>query len=475
MSRFLGPDFLLNTDTARHLFHNVAKPLPIVDFHNHLSPQDIAQDRHWDNLGALWLEHDHYKWRVMRWAGVPESHVTGSADFRAKFDAFARVMPRIVGNPVHHWSHLELWRHFGLEGVVLTQDTAARVWDTAAERLSEPGFGARGLLAQMNVSYVASTDDPCDTLEHHAAFAAEADTGLRMVPTFRPDPALYPEDAGFAAWLGRLEAASGQSIATYAELLSALLQRLDHFRAHGARAADHGLNRLDMIDPATQAEGDATLGRARLGRSITASAAAAFRHRLLLDLGRAYAAHDMVMQLHMGPLRNTRSRLMTRFGRDAGADSLRDDPLAEALNALLDGLDRDNALPRTILYALDPGKTPVIVTTAGNFQDGSLAGKVQPGTAWWFNDQLDGMEAQMRTLAQMGLISTFLGMLTDSRSFLSFPRHEYFRRLLCRMIGNWAETGHLPDDPERLDALVRDICYRNAAAWFDPTERAKCD
>ncbi len=466
MTRFLGPDFLLETPTARRLFHDVAKPLPIVDFHNHLSPQDIAQDRKWDNLGELWLAHDHYKWRLMRWAGVPESHVTGSADFRTKYDAFAAIMPRLVGNPVHHWSHLELWRHFGLEGTVLEKSTAARVWDATAEQLKTPACSARGLLRQMNVSYVATTDDPCDTLEHHIAFAAEAAEGLRMVPTFRPDPALYPEAETFAPWLDRLEDVSGIWISGWDDLLTALIARLDHFRACGASAADHGLNGLDVTAPAPVTDLDDILVTARRGAAITQEQASAFRNALLVELGRAYAARDMVMQLHIGPLRNTRSRLLQTAGRDAGGDSLRDTPLADALNVFLDRLDRDNALPRTILYALDPTKTPVIVTTAGNFQDGSLAGKVQPGTAWWFNDQLDGMETQMRVLAQMGLFSTFLGMLTDSRSFLSFPRHEYFRRLLCKMIGNWAETGHLPDDPGMLENLVHDICFRNAAGWF---------
>jgi glucuronate isomerase len=466
MTPFLGPDFLLDTPTAQRLFHNVAKPLPIIDFHNHLSPQDIAQDRHWDNLGDLWLAHDHYKWRLMRWAGIPESHVTGTATFREKYDAFAAAMPRMVGNPVYHWSHLELWRHFGLDGQVLDQRSAAHIWDHVSAQLPEARCSARGLLAQMNVTYVATTDDPCDTLEHHAAFAREAGTGLRMVPTFRPDPALYPEQPGFAAWIDRLEAASAATIRTWDDLLASLIDRLDHFVAHGATSADHGLNMLEMPAARSVADLSQILAAARAGRAILPEDAAAFRMALLDQLGRAYAKRDMVMQLHIGPLRNTRTRLLHSAGRDAGGDSLRDGPLAEALNALLDGMDRDAALPRTILYALDPTKTPVIVTTAGNFQDGTVAGKVQAGTAWWFNDQLDGMEAQMRCLAQMGLISTFTGMLTDSRSFLSFPRHEYFRRLLCRMIGGWAESGHVPNDPALLDGLVRDICHDTAARWF---------
>ncbi|MBQ1203959.1 MAG: glucuronate isomerase, partial [Loktanella sp.] len=421
MSRFLGPDFLLETDTAQRLFHEVAKPLPIIDFHNHLSPQDIAQDRHWHDLGELWLAHDHYKWRVMRWAGVDEHFITGTASFREKYDAFARAMPRFVANPVHHWSHLELWRHFGLDDVVLNADTASDVWDATLVRLPQPDCSARGLLGQMNVAYVATTDDPCDHLEHHAAFAAETTTGMRMVPTFRPDPALYPEDPGFGAWIERLEQASGYHIGTWDNLVAALIDRLDYFCAHGANASDHGLNVLDLTDPLSAADLSRVLTQARAGKPVNLQDAAAFRMALLEELGRAYAARRMVMQLHIGPLRNNSSRLLQGVGRDAGGDSLRDVPLAAPLNALLDRLDRNGALPRTILYTLDPTKNAVMVTTAGNFQDGSEPGKVQAGTAWWFNDQLTGMEDQMRTLAQMGLLSTFTGMLTDSRSFLSFP------------------------------------------------------
>lgn len=467
MSRFLGPDFLLETDTAQRLFHEVAAPLPIIDFHNHLSPRDISENRRWETLGELWLAHDHYKWRLMRWAGVPESHVTGAASYREKFDAFARIMPMLLGNPVHHWSHLELWRHFGLEGVILNAESADYVWNHVAERLVQPQAQARGLLEAMNVVYVATTDDPCDTLEHHAAHAAA--TGgreLRMVPTFRPDAALAPEAEGFGPWLERLEAVSGITVVTWDDFLAALLVRLDHFVMQGAQSADHGLNQIDMPGRRGPAELGAILARARRGAPVMPDEAADFRMGLLVELGRAYAARDMVMQLHIGPLRNTRTRLLQQAGRDSGGDSLRDSPIAVPLNAFLDALDRDGRLPRTILYALDPGATPVIVTTAGNFQDGTFPGKVQAGTAWWFNDQLDGMEVQMRCLAQMGLLSTFIGMLTDSRSFLSFPRHEYFRRLLCGMLGNWVSRGHVPDAPEVLDRLVRDICHDTAARWF---------
>ncbi|MGY6709255.1 MAG: glucuronate isomerase [Rhizobiaceae bacterium] len=465
MSRFLGPDFLLDTKTARRLFHEVAAPLPIVDFHNHLPPAEIAGNHQWANLGEAWLAHDHYKWRLMRWAGVPESHVTGAASFREKYDAYAAIMPRLVGNPVHHWSHLELWRYFGLEGTVLSSDTAARCWDAAGERLAQPEFGARGLLERMKVELVGTTDDPLDTLEHHAAFAGTG-SSIRMVPTFRPDRAIAIEQAGFAGYIDALAETAGVSIDGFDDLVGALHKRLEHFVAHGCRASDHGINTLDMPDERGTPDLDRILRDARQGRRPSADEAAAFRFALMVELGAAYARHDLVMQLHIGPLRSTRTRLFEAVGPDSGGDSMRDRPVAEALNALLDRMDRDDALPRTILYTLDPTKNAVMVTTAGNFQDGSVPGKVQAGTAWWFNDQLDGMRDQMTQLAQMGLISTFTGMLTDSRSFLSFPRHEYFRRLLCGMVGRWVEEGHVPDDADQLDTLVSDICYGNARKWF---------
>lgn len=462
MPGFLNDDFLLDTTAARRLYHEVAAGLPIVDYHNHLPPAEIAEDRHWDELGTLWLGHDHYKWRVMRWAGVEERLVTGDADPREKFDAFARIMPRLVGNPVHHWSHLELWRYFDLEGVVLSAATADRVWEVTCARLSEPEFGARGLLSRMNVELVGTTDDPLDGLDHHAALA---DAPWKVVPTFRPDPAVKIGAPGFPDWIARLEGLT-RPIGGFDDLVAALEARLDHFVAHGCRAADHGIDRLDIGPEVGASTLDTALDAARNGRSVSGDDARAWRSALFVAMGRAYAARGLVMQLHLNALRDNRSRLWRLTGADAGADSIRDVPLAEPLNGLLDRLDRDGRLPRMVIYGLDPAKNPAIVTTAGNFQDGTVPGKVQAGTAWWFNDQLDGMEDQIRTLAQMGLISTFLGMLTDSRSFLSFPRHEYFRRLFCRIVGRWHEGGHVPDDRDLLDGLVRDVCHRNARDWF---------
>lgn len=462
MSGFLSSDFLLDTATARRLFHEVAVDLPIVDYHNHLPPAEIAADRQWETLGEMWLAHDHYKWRVMRWAGIDEARVTGAASWRQKFDAFAEAMPRAVLNPVHHWSHLELWRYFDLTGTVLSPKTADHVWQVANERLADPAYSAQNLLRRMKVELIGTTDDPIDSLEHHAALKG---ADIRVVPTFRPDKSVQIEAAGFAAYLDKLEALT-HPIRSFDDLVAALLLRLDHFVAHGCKAADHGINHLDAGEIPGAHALDTALKAARAGQAISPEAAAGHRAALFDALGRAYAARGLVMQCHMNVVRNGSTRLLQSVGADAGGDSLRDTDMAGPLNLLLDRLDRDGQLPRMVLYGLDPARNPVLAATAGTFQDGSIPGKVQAGAAWWFNDTLDGMEAQMRTLAQIGLLSTFLGMLTDSRSFLSFPRHEYFRRLLCGMIGRWAETGHLPDDREALDQLVRGICYENARDWF---------
>ena len=469
MKTFLGDDFLLSSDSAAWLYHEVAAPLPIVDYHNHLPPADIAADTRWDTLGRIWLEGDHYKWRAMRWAGINERLITGEADFAEKYQAFAAAMPRFVGNPLYHWSHLELARCFGMAGVVLDARSAGKVWDEANRQLAAPSHSARGLLRAMKVELVGTTDDPCDTLEHHIALKDDPALGFRMVPSFRPDRAFKIELDGFPAYLERLGAAAGTTIRSFEDLIGALTARLDHFVAAGCRASDHGIEILRQGRDSGAARLDAILAKRLAGGALAEDEIADFQTSVLLALGRAYASRNLVMQLHIGAVRNTRSRLFAGIGPDAGGDSIADLPLAGPLNALLDGLDRTGELPRTILYCLDPTRNEVIVTTAGNFQDGTVAGKVQAGSGWWFNDQLDGMARQMTQLAQMGLLSTFVGMLTDSRSFLSFPRHEYFRRLLCDMVGGWLEQGLMPPDREMAAGLVADICYGNARRWFvDP-------
>ncbi|WP_186389243.1 glucuronate isomerase [Stappia sp. TSB10P1A] len=469
MKTFLGDDFLLSSDSATWLYHEVAAPLPIVDYHNHLPPADIAADTRWDTLGRIWLEGDHYKWRAMRWAGIDERLITGEADFARKYQAFAAAMPRFVGNPLYHWSHLELARCFGMAGVVLDARSADAVWDAANRQLAAPSHSARGLLRAMKVELVGTTDDPCDTLEHHIALKDDPALGFRMVPSFRPDRAFKIELDGFPAYLERLGAAAGTTIRSFEDLIGALTARLDHFVAAGCRASDHGIEILRQGRDSGAARLDAILAKRLAGGALAEDEIADFQTSVLLALGRAYASRNLVMQLHIGAIRNTRSRLFAGIGPDAGGDSIADLPLAGPLNALLDGLDRTGELPRTILYCLDPTRNEVIVTTAGNFQDGTVAGKVQAGSGWWFNDQLDGMARQMTQLAQMGLLSTFVGMLTDSRSFLSFPRHEYFRRLLCDMVGGWMDQGLMPPDREMAAGLVADVCYGNARRWFvDP-------
>lgn len=467
MNDFLHSDFLLDTEAAKRLYHDVASDLPIIDYHNHLPPAEVAENRSWSNLGDLWLSHDHYKWRVMRWAGVPESHITGNATDKEKFMAFAKILPKAIGNPMYHWSHLELWRYFGCDGQLLNEETAEGIWQTTQEKLSNPDFHARGLLKMMKVELIGTTDDPLDSLEHHQTFAASPQRdGLTMAPTFRPDRAFAIEGPGFTGYIEKLETLTGESIKSFDDLAAALTNRLDYFIANGCRAADHGIGQLEPADELTASQLDAIFKKGRRGDTLEPREAESFRMALLLVLGRAYARADIVMQLHIGPLRNNSTRLFKQAGADSGADSIQDKPFAEPLNRILDRMDRTNELPRTILYALDPSKNPIIVTTAGNFQSGGTAGKVQAGTAWWFNDQLDGMENQMNHLAQMGLLSTFTGMLTDSRSFLSFPRHEYFRRLLCRIVGRWVSQGLAPNDHQMLDELISDVCYYNARRWF---------
>ncbi|WP_170546704.1 glucuronate isomerase [Ruegeria arenilitoris] len=465
MTEFLSDNFLLTTPQAERLYHDVAAPLPIVDFHNHLDPQAILQDRVWSDLGEIWLEGDHYKWRAMRWNGIDEAHVTGSASYRDKFRAFAETLPHCLGNPLYHWSHLELSRYFDWQGV-LSPDTAEEVWEVAGSKLSQHDCSARGLLRQMNVRFVGTTDDPCDDLSAHKALAATPDLGFTVAPSFRPDAAFKIEKPDYGTYLDRLSDISSTPIRGFDDLIAALLVRLDAFVEAGCKATDHGLDRLAAFEPLTRSDRDAILDRARRGEPTTAQEQADFQAATLVELGRAYTQRGLVMQFHIGALRNTNTRLFNLLGPDIGCDSINDAAIAAPLNALLNAIENHGGLPRTILYGLDPSQNEILVTTAGNFQDGSEPGKIQAGTAWWFNDQLDGMERQMTQLAQMGLLSRFVGMLTDSRSFLSFPRHEYFRRLLCQMIGRWMAEGHMPNDMALAEDLVTRVCYGNPADWF---------
>ena len=465
MSPFLHEDFLLTTATARRLYHEVAKMQPIYDYHCHLPPDQIAANRSFQNLTQIWLGGDHYKWRAMRAAGVDEELITGSStsDYD-KFLAYCRIVPQLVRNPLHHWSHLELRRFFGID-LMINEANAPRIWEQANARLATPAFSTHGILTAAGVAVVCTTDDPADSLEHHQAIAR---SGLktRVYPTFRADKLVaVAVPAVFNAWCDQLAARAGLAVDSLVALLEALDRRHAFFHSLGGRLSDHGLENLPDAD-CTEAEAEAIFVQTRGGRSATPEQAAKWLWFVMLFLGRLDAKRGWTKQLHLGALRNNNGRLLKRLGADAGVDSIGDFPQARALSRYLDALERENALPRVVLYNLNPADNYVFASMTGNFQDGTSAGKIQFGSGWWFLDQKEGMEWQINALSSLGLLSRFVGMLTDSRSFLSYPRHEYFRRLLCKLLGEDVEAGLIPADDEALDGLVRDICFGNAAAYF---------
>ena len=456
-------DFLLTSEFSRKLYHEYAAPQPIYDYHNHLSPQLIAEDHHFANLHEAWLAGDHYKWRAMRVNGVDERLITGDADPKDKFRAFAKTVPATLRNPLFHWSHLELARYFD-EFELLNEANADRIYESASARLQAADMGTQGLLARQNVRFVCTTDDPLDTLEHHAAFAKTRDAdAFVMVPAFRPDKALMADRPGWNAYLTALAKLVGFKVNTYKNLLAALEQRMDHFAAHGCTLSDHGLTH---VPAATYSRATADRMLQDRARAPGKTDAETFLFTLLTDLGRAYARRGWVLQLHLGAQRNNNKRAERELGPDTGYDSIGDYPQAQGLSKLLDGLNDTDELPKTILYNLNPADNYVFATMAGNFCGGGTVAKVQWGTAWWFLDQYDGMRDQIDVLSNVGLLSRFLGMLTDSRSFLSFPRHEYFRRLLCEILGADVAAGKLPADEAWLGDLVADVCFGNARAWI---------
>lgn len=465
-ARFIHDDFLLLSSSARELYHGYAAFEPIFDYHCHLPPRDIAENRMFRDLFEVWLEGDHYKWRAMRSNGEPERFCTGNASAREKFDAWARTVPYTLRNPLYHWTHLELKRYLDWDGY-LSPATADEVWHRGLEKLSSPEMGVHGLLNRHGVRVVCTTDDPIDTLEWHRALQREP--GLlqtRVYPAFRPDKALAINKPGiWPAWVKRLSEVSDTHITDLPSFLDALRKRHDFFHQTGGRLSDHGMNYC-LSDPATEAQARALFEKALGGGSIGQEDADRFGAFLMIYFGHLDAEKGWTKQLHLGAMRNNSTRHFDALGPDTGFDSIGDWPQAEALSRYLDHLDRTNQLPRTILYNLNPVDNYVFATMIGNFQDGSIAGKIQFGSGWWFNDQLDGMTAQINALSNCGLLSRFVGMLTDSRSFFSFPRHEYFRRLLCQLIGQDVENGLLPRDIPMLGEMVRNICYRNACNYF---------
>lgn len=459
-------DFLLSTETARRLYHEHAAGLPIIDYHCHLPPGQVADDHRFATLTEIWLGDDHYKWRAMRANGVPERFCTGDASDWEKFLAWARTVPCTLRNPLYHWTHLELAKPFGIADRLLDESTARGIYEHCNARLAEPDMSCRGIMRQFNVRLACTTDDPTDSLAHHKAVAADESFDIQMLPTYRPDRATAVEHAAaFNAWTDKLAAAADVDIADYPAFLAALRQRHDHFHQAGCRLSDHGLETAYAADY-TDKEIEGIFDKLRGGRELFVGEALQFKSALLHEFGRMDAEKGWTQQYHFGALRNANSRMFARLGPDTGFDSIGDFELARPLAVMLDRLDRHGKLPKTILYTLNPAHMELLATMIGNFQDPETPGKMQLGSGWWFLDQLDGMRRQMEALSNMGLLRRFVGMLTDSRSFLSYTRHEYFRRLLCRMLGEDVQAGLLPGDMELLGATVRDICYNNAARYF---------
>lgn len=463
MKTFITDDFLLYNETAKELYHQTAKKLPIIDYHNHLNQYEILENKNYANLAEVWLGGDHYKWRAMRANGISEDYITGNKDDYEKFLAWAKTVPNTLGNPLYHWTHLELLRYFEIDEL-LNEDSAPKIWNEANEKLASPEMSARSLLLNKNVEFVGTTDDPVDDLKAHKKLSEE-DFGITVSPSFRPDKGLAIEKEEFNSWVEKLEEATNRSIENYDTFLQALSERVDYFDEHGCRSSDHGINVM-FYEEATKDEVNNIFQKRRKGETLNEKEVDRFKTYTLVALGEMYADKGWVMQLHINPLRNNSTRMFNKLGPDTGFDSIGDQLLAYPLSRLLDAMDVNDKLPKTVLYSLNARDNNVLAAMAGNFQTDEIPGKVQFGTAWWFNDTIDGMEDQMRTLANIGLISNFIGMLTDSRSFLSFPRHEYFRRILCNLFGKWVEEGKAPKDMKLLQSYVRKICYENAKRYF---------
>ena len=463
MKRFMDADFLLSTETAKRLYHETAEQLPIIDYHCHLSPKEIAEDKRFSSITELWLGGDHYKWRLMRSFGIEERYITGDASDREKFRAWAQALGTAIGNPLYHWSHMELRAYFGYEGV-LNEQTADAVFDLCNEKLRDPSFSARNLILRSNVEALCTTDDPADSLEWHKKIADSGFT-VKVLPSFRPDKALGIEKPDWASYLNTLGTAVEIGIQSFSDLCEALEARAGFFAALGCCVSDHGLSAVPCA-PATEEQVEAIFQKRRCGERLDAVETAQFQTALLLRLGRIYAKLGWVMQLHFGVLRDNAKRVYAALGPDAGIDSIGDAVSISDLAAFLNALDETDELPKTILYSLNPNDNTALATVMGAFQHGGTKGKLQLGSAWWFNDHKDGIRNQLSAFASEGHLATFVGMLTDSRSFLSYARHEYFRRILCNLIGTWVEDGEFPNDEKALDRIVRGISFDNARKYF---------
>ena len=464
MKKFMDKDFLLSSKTAKTLYHKYAAHMPIVDYHCHVSPKEIYENKRFENISQVWLSGDHYKWRVMRSNAVDEYYITGEASDREKFQKFAESLPKAIGNPMYHWCHLELKTYFGYEGV-LNGETAEKVWNLTKEKLKADNMGVRGLIEQSNVAFIGTTDDPIDSLEWHKKIADEGKMKTKVAPSFRPDKAFNIDKAGWKEYIKALSEVSGVEITDIASLKKALGLRIEHFNAHGCKASDHGLDYI-VCAPASECEINAVIAKGLSSEAITADDAAILKTELLKFCASEYVRLGWAMQLHYNCLRNPNSIMFEKLGPDTGFDVIGPNNCCEALVRLLDLLNCEGILPKTILYSLDDGDNTFLDTVLGAFQGTEVAGKLQHGSAWWFNDNKQGMIDQMVSLANLSLLGNFVGMLTDSRSFLSYTRHEYFRRILCELIGNWVENGEYPADIPAVGKIVQDISVNNALKYF---------
>jgi glucuronate isomerase len=464
MKPFMDENFLLSNETAVRLYHDYAKVMPIIDYHCHLNPQEIYENKTYKSLTEVWLGGDHYKWRAMRSNGVEERYVTGDAPDYEKFLAYAKTASTAIGNPLHHWSHLELQRYFGITEV-LNEKNAPVIWEKANAKLTAPGFGARDLIVNSNVKVVCTTDDPIDSLEWHLKIKEDKSFDVAVLPSFRPDKSFEINRATFLPWVGKLAEVSGRTIETFDDLLAALESRVRFFHEVGCLVSDHALDFVPYAE-ATKEDAAAIFAKALRGETVSLEEEKQYKTVVLVFLGKLYKELDWAMQYHISASRNNNTEMFNKLGPDTGYDSINDTNISEPLAKLLDAIQKESGLPKTILYSLNPKDNHSIATIMGAFQGGGVAGKIQFGSAWWFLDTKEGMIAQMKVLGDLGLLSRFVGMLTDSRSFLSYTRHEYFRRILCNLLGEWVENGEFPNDMDVLGTIVQDICFNNAKNYF---------
>jgi glucuronate isomerase len=464
MKNFMDEEFLLSNETAKTLYHDYAAKMPVIDYHCHINPEEIANNRRFENITQVWLGGDHYKWRIIRANGIDEKYITGDSTDREKFQMFAETLPKAIGNPLYHWTHLELKRYFGYDGV-LNADTAEEVWNLCNAKLKTDALSVRGIIEQSNVKLIATTDDPIDTLKWHKAIKEDKTCKVKVIPAWRPDKIMNIEKPTFAQYVSDLAKVSNVKIDTVKDVYAALQKRLDFFAEMGCKASDHGMNYV-MYNPASEEQIEAIFAKGMAGKSLTAEEVDQYKYAILLFLGKQYAKRGWVMQLHYGTIRDTNTMMFKKLGPDTGFDSIATHDSAKDIVKFFDALNLTNQLPKTILYSLNPADDEMLDAIAGCFQGTEVAGKMQHGAPWWFNDTKTGMVAQMTSLANLSVLGNFIGMLTDSRSFLSYTRHEYFRRILCNLIGTWVENGEYPCDMKALGQMVQDISFNNASSYF---------